>query len=435
MAGDWRHRTLGTITHFLSGGTPSKSRTEYWGGTVPWVSAKDMKRFRLQDTEDHLTTEGAANGTRLVPAGTVLMLTRGMTLLNDLPICIVEKAMAFNQDVKALRPRKDVLAAFLPYLLLGNRARLLSLVDLAGHGTGRLNSEELKALDVQLPPILEQRAIAHILGTIDDKLELNRRMNETLEAMPRALFKSWFIDFDPVRAKMAGRGPGLPKHIAKYFPDRLVECRLGVKPDGWTVRPLGDSIDVTRGLSYKGAALSVRGTPMHNLNSIYEGGGYKEDGIKYYDGTYKVRHQALPQDVLVANTEQGHGRRLIGYSAVAPADLHDVAIFSHHLYRVRPTPSSYLTPNYICQLLNSRVMHNVVSGYATGTTVNILPIEALAMPPIVMPPAQLAATFDSISKAMALRRRKLFDESKNLSDRRAALIQGLISGEVAASRS
>ena len=204
-AGEWHQTTLGTVIDFLSGGTPSKSRTEYWSGTIPWVSAKDMKRFRLQDTKDHLTPDGAANGTKLVPAGTVLLLTRGMTLLNDLPVCVVERAMTFNQDVKALRPRNEVSTDFLPYIILGNRSRLLSLVDLAGHGTGRLNSEELKALDIQLPPLPEQHTIAHILGTLDDKIELNRRMNETLEEMARALFKSWFIDFDPVHAKAALR--------------------------------------------------------------------------------------------------------------------------------------------------------------------------------------------------------------------------------------
>ena len=87
----------------------------------------------------------------------------------------------------------------MPYLILVNRDRLLGLVDLAGHGTGRLNTEEIKALDVDLPPRREQRAIARVVGTLDDKIELNRRMNETLEEMARALFKSWCVDFDPVR--------------------------------------------------------------------------------------------------------------------------------------------------------------------------------------------------------------------------------------------
>ncbi|QXP83781.1 DUF559 domain-containing protein [Methylococcus sp. Mc7] len=201
------------MTDFLSGGTPSKSRADYWNGSIPWVSAKDMKQFRLEDSEDHVTEAGASNGTRLAPAGSVLLLVRGMTLLNDLPICVINKPMTFNQDVKALRLNTHVTDDFLPYLLLGNKDRLLSRVDLAGHGTGRLNSDELKALEIGLPPKPEQRAIAHILGTLDDKIELNRRRNQTLEAMARALFKDWFVDFGPVRARMqlpspSGRGVG-----------------------------------------------------------------------------------------------------------------------------------------------------------------------------------------------------------------------------------
>jgi type I restriction enzyme S subunit len=203
MADEWRETTLGAVTDFLSGGTPLMGRPDFWNGSIPWVSAKDMKRFRLDDTEDHVTEEGVANGTKLVPSGSVLILARGMTLLNDVPICIANRPMAFNQDVKALRPKPHVRSDFLPYLLLGNKERLLSLVDLAGHGTGRLNSDELRALEVMLPPVPEQRSIAHILGTLDDRIDLNRWINETLEAMARALFKSWFVDFDPIRATAA----------------------------------------------------------------------------------------------------------------------------------------------------------------------------------------------------------------------------------------
>ena len=95
------------------------------------------------------------------------------------------------------------------------------------------------------PPLDEQRAIAHVLGTLDDKIELNRRMNETLEAMARALFRSWFVDFEPVRAKMEGRWrpgeslPGLPAHLHPLFPDRLVPSELGDIPEGWEVRTIG----------------------------------------------------------------------------------------------------------------------------------------------------------------------------------------------------
>ena len=113
----------------------------------------------------------------------------------------------------------------------------------AGSGQPLLNQDILSRIPAAVPEPAEQRAIAHILGTLDDKIEMNRRMNETLEAMARALFKSWFVDFDPVRAKMEGRDPGLPQHIAGLFPDRLVDSELGETPQGWAIFRLDELVD------------------------------------------------------------------------------------------------------------------------------------------------------------------------------------------------
>ncbi|SFW21503.1 restriction endonuclease subunit S [Nitrosovibrio sp. Nv17] len=106
-----------------------------------------------------------------------------------------------------------------------------------------LNTAILENVPITLLPIEEQRAIAHILGTLDDKIELNRRMNLTLEAMARALFKSWFVDFEPVRAKAEDRDPGLPNEIADLFPSRLVDSALGEIPEGWEIAPVSKLID------------------------------------------------------------------------------------------------------------------------------------------------------------------------------------------------
>ena len=108
----------------------------------------------------------------------------------------------------------------------------------------------LRTIEIPLPPLPEQRAIAHVLGTLDDKIELNRRMNETLESMARALFKSWFVDFEPVRAKMEGRWrrgeslPGLPAEHYDLFPDRFVDSELGEIPEGWEVKALGEVVQL-----------------------------------------------------------------------------------------------------------------------------------------------------------------------------------------------
>jgi type I restriction enzyme S subunit len=123
-----------------------------------------------------------------------------------------------------------------------------------GSAQPQLPIQDINRVEIPIPPPDEQRAIAHILGTLDDKIELNRRMNETLEAMARALFKSWFVDFDPVRAKAnlpspsgrgaGGEGPGLPKPLANLFPDSFDDSELGEIPKGWQLAPLPDVIDV-----------------------------------------------------------------------------------------------------------------------------------------------------------------------------------------------
>jgi type I restriction enzyme S subunit len=243
-------RSLGDCADWLSGGTPFKGNPDFWRGSIPWISAKDMKSFRLYDAEDHISDSAVGNGGKVVPAGTILLLVRGMTLHNDVPISVVKRDMAFNQDIKAISPKADVDNQFLAYWLLAHKPDLLSAVDHAGHGTGRLLTDLLKKMVVSLPPLAEQKAIAAVLGALDDKIELNRRMNATLEAMARALFQSWFVDFDPVRAKLDGRQPaGLDAATAALFPAHFQDSHLGPVPHGWSVTPLSELCTLGRGAS------------------------------------------------------------------------------------------------------------------------------------------------------------------------------------------
>lgn len=228
----WRAVPLSECADFVSGGTLSRSNPEYWGGDIPWVTAKDMKQLRLSDTLDHVTPQALGQGARLVPGGTVLVRVRGMTLHADLPICITRRPMAFNQDVRALRPRPHVDADYLAYALLADKPALLSLVDAASHGTGRIHSAALASFPIALPPLAEQRAIAHVLGTLDDKIELNRRMSQTLEAMAQAIFNAWFVNREPVQDTTS---------------PRLIRA---TPPTGdWTVQPLDSIANFLNGLA------------------------------------------------------------------------------------------------------------------------------------------------------------------------------------------
>jgi type I restriction enzyme S subunit len=195
-AGEWEQTALGLITRFQSGGTPSKANPAYWNGSIPWVSAKDMKTLFLDDTEDHITTTSVENGAKLVGPGSLLILTRGMTLLKDIPICVLNRRMSFNQDVKALLVKGDTDGRFLAYLLLGNKERLLGLVDIAGHGTGRLDTDELKSFELTLPQRSEQQRIADCLSSLDDLITAQSQKIDALKIHKKGLMQQLFPVLD-----------------------------------------------------------------------------------------------------------------------------------------------------------------------------------------------------------------------------------------------
>ncbi|MBF0323032.1 MAG: restriction endonuclease subunit S, partial [Magnetococcales bacterium] len=296
-----------------------------------------------------------------------------------------------------------------------------------GTSNPTLSRETFGSQALPIPPIDHQRAIAQVLGALDDKIELNRRMNADLEAVARTLFKDWFVDFGPVRAKAEGRPAYLVPEIWDLFPDALDDED---KPVGWRNGKLGDYFEAVKGVSYKGSGLSDEGMPLHNLNSIHEGGGYKYEGIKHYTGDYGERHIVKPGDVIVANTEQGHDRLLIGFAAMVPSLFGHQGIISHHIYRLRPKESSSLTAAYLLHLLNSPEMHETVSGYANGTTVNMLPFAGVQQPQCIAPPQPLVAVFDSIAISIAIRREEMEVESRTLAQLRDLLLPKLITGEI-----
>ena len=134
---------------------------------------------------------------------------------------------------------------FVYYLARSDRFRRYAIKSMTGtSGRQRVQIGSIENYEFQLPSLDKQKRIAHILGTLDDKIELNQRMNQTLEAIARAVFKSWFVDFDPVRAKMAGEPYPLPDAVMALFPDELVESELGMIPKGWEVGKLGDFIKI-----------------------------------------------------------------------------------------------------------------------------------------------------------------------------------------------
>lgn len=187
-----------------------------------------------------------------------------------------------------------------------------------------------------------------------------------------------------------------------------------------------------RGLSYSGDGLREDGSglPMHNLNSVYEGGGYKHEGIKYYAGDYREKHLLKAGDLIVTNTEQGFDHLLIGHAALVPKRYGPTGLFSHHLYRVQVKSSSPLTPFYLLHLLNTPRWHYWISGFSNGTTINMLPKDALEMPLLVVPPAELVIAFSKFAESVHERVEANLEESRTLATARDTLLPKLLNGEL-----
>ena len=263
MAGEWLSASIQEVAEKVAMGpfgSSIKVETFVPHG-IPVISGQHLRGTRLADLEyNFLSLEHAdklANAN--VRRGDVVFTHAG----NIGQVAYIPKSSKYERYVISqrqfyLRPNtKKVLPEFIAYYFTSAEGQHKLLANASSSGVPSLAQpvSYLRTVEIPLPPLVEQRAIAHILGTLDDKIELNRRMNETLEAMARALFKSWFVDFDPVRAKAEGRASGLPKPLADLFPDSFEDSELGEIPKGWRLAPLPDVIDVnpTRALR-KGVA-------------------------------------------------------------------------------------------------------------------------------------------------------------------------------------
>ena len=215
---------------------------------VPIINGQHLRGIRLDDspgfnfiTDEHAARLANAN----VERGDVILTHRGnIGQVSYIPDDSMFVRYIVSQSQFYMRcDRSRVIPKFvaLYFTCPEGQHQLLANASQVGVPSIAQPVTYLRTLKIPLPPLPEQRSIAHVLGTLDDKIELNRRMNATLEAMARALFRSWFVDFDPVRAKMEGGETGLPKDIADLFPDRLVDSDLGEIPEGWQLKPL-DSV-------------------------------------------------------------------------------------------------------------------------------------------------------------------------------------------------
>jgi len=188
MGSDWLQYRLGDIAEWSSGGTPPKSNEAFWGGNIPWISASSMGGNRYRDSRLKVTELGLKSGTKLAPAESILLLVRGSILHQKIRVGIAERDVAFNQDVKALKVKTGILEPwYLLFWFMSKESELLGLVENTGIGAGKLDTKILQDLVVDVPPLKERENILSFVKALDDKIEINRRMNETLESMAQGV--------------------------------------------------------------------------------------------------------------------------------------------------------------------------------------------------------------------------------------------------------
>ena len=270
----WQTITLGKVCTKIGSGATPRGGKEVYLEDGPYALIRSQNVHNTGFSHDGLAfiSGEQADGLRNVEVfpDDVLLNITGDSVARVCQVAPDVLPARVNQHVAIIRPAPDILdPGYLRYFLVHLETQAL-LLSWAGSGGTRnaLTKEMIESFEVSAPPLPEQRAIAHILGTLDDKIELNRRMNQTLEEMARAIFKDWFIDFGPTHAKIEGREPYLPPEVWSLFPDHLVESELGEIPAGWEVKPLGELIELAYGKTLRAGERKGGSIPVYGSNGL-----------------------------------------------------------------------------------------------------------------------------------------------------------------------
>jgi type I restriction enzyme S subunit len=392
---------------------------------IPLITAKIVKGGRINDIQEYIATQDYNSWMRrgIPKAGDILITT-------EAPLGEVaqldNRKVALAQRLITLRGKKDYLFNdYLKFLMLSDWVQ--NQLNLRATRTTVLGikQSELRKVKLLIPPLSEQKQIAHILGTLDDKIELNQRMNRTLEAIARAIFKSWFIDFDPVRAKMEGRQPeGMSKEVADLFPDSFVDSELGMIPKGWEVRQLSEVVSyLKRGIqpkytTDKDGVLVLNQRCVRDCRIDFANARRHDSNKKSING-----REVQVGDVLINSTGVGTLGRV-----AQVLNLEETTVVDSHVTIVR-TNSDKLTWNTLGLYIYSRQLEIEALGEgSTGQTE--LSKDRLGLLNILIPPLLVQKYFDE--QVLNVRHKTLLNdyESLTLSHIRDTLLPKLISGEI-----
>ena len=430
--GGWRWTALSDVARLETGHTPSRRHPEYWGGDVPWIGIKDATENHgrvIHDTHQHTNELGIANSSaRILPAHSVC-LSRTASVGY---VVVMGRPMATSQDFVNWVCSEDIDYQYLKYVLLAEQEAFLRFASGTTHQT--IYFPEVKAFHVCLPSIREQRAIAHILGTLDDKIDVNRRMNETLEAMARALFKSWFVDFDPVRAKHAlskvegaeGRPstssgqafPGLPKALADLFPDSFEDSELGEIPMGWEVGTLAEFASINPESWSKETRPDI--INYLDLSNTKWGSIEAVTIYKPRDAPSRAQRVLRPGDTIVGTVRPGNG----SYALISADGLTGSTGFAV----LRPRRPEYTRFVYLAAtaLENIETLSHLADG---GAYPAVRPEVVIAMQ-VIRPGDKVLAQFSMLSDPLLTEMAQNECESRSLAALRDTLLPKIISGEL-----
>jgi len=433
MAGEWRTLTVGEIKAaderaIAIGPFGSRMKADaYVAEGVPVIRGNNISDTRGFVGDFVFVSEETADGLQACNAfaGDLVFPHRGaIGRVGVVPEDGTRRYMLSTSLMKLTCNRQLVDPLFVFYYFrsaLGRNALLERASTVGTPGIGQPLSS-LRSISLPIPPLPEQRAIAHILGTLDDKIELNRRMSETLEAMARALFKSWFVDFDPVRAKAEGRDPGLPEHIADLFPARLVDSELGEIPEGWEVQPLSEVCQKPQYGYTASASDEPVGPRFLRITDINKRDWIEWESVPFcsIEPEKRDKYALAPGDMVIARmADPGHGA--IIEEAVD-------AVFASYLIRFRPQRDELA--RYLQYWLRSPLYWNTVRAAQSGTTRANLNAKVLGSFDLVIPPANALQPFNELADAFRRRVVANVRESTTLAALRDTLLPRLISGEL-----
>ncbi|MCB1647323.1 MAG: restriction endonuclease subunit S, partial [Pseudomonadales bacterium] len=325
-----------------------------------------------------------------------------------------------NQQINTIIPNEEIVDfLYLYYSLLPRKSELQMLAS-GGSAQPILNKGQFSQLEVVIPSLKDQKAIAHILGTLDDKIELNQKMNQTLEEIAKTIFKSWFVDFDPVRAKAEGRPTGLPPEISDLFPDELVDSEIGEIPKGWKLQPLSEQIRVNPKYTLK------KGTDAYfvEMKCLSESTSSVSEG---YERSFTSGSKFQRFDTLFARItpclENGKTGLFLNKSAS------DVCWGSTEFIVLSPQDDqSPLFP--YCWARSENLRTAAVSSMTGSSGRQRVPNDFFDSYQVANPDALIHQTFRKIADPIVNRINVCNEETTTLSELRDTLLPKLISGEL-----